>query len=80
MLKFLSALIFTIALLVGLGALPSLTYATSDEEAKATDPLMVAMSHGDHDDDEEDDDDDDEDDDDEDDDDEDEDDEDEDDE
>ena len=37
MLKFLSSLIFAIALLVGLGALPSLSYATSDEEAKVTD-------------------------------------------
>ena len=61
MLKFLSALIFTIALLVGLGALPSLTYATSDEEAKATDSFVVAMSHGDHDEDDDDEDDDDED-------------------
>jgi phosphopantothenoylcysteine synthetase/decarboxylase len=57
MLKFLSALVFAIAVLIGLGALPSLSYATSDEEAKAADPLVVAMSHGDHDEDKDDDDD-----------------------
>jgi hypothetical protein len=51
MLKLLSVLMFAIALLIGLGALPSLSYAISDDEAKAAESFVVAMEHGDHDDD-----------------------------
>ena len=50
--KLLSVLMSAIALLIGLGALPSLSYAISNEEAKTAESFVVAMEHGDHDDDE----------------------------
>jgi len=49
--KLLSVLMSAIALLIGLGALPSLSYAISNEEAKTAESFVVAMEHGDHDDD-----------------------------
>jgi len=47
MVKLLSALVFAIALLFGLGSVPSASYAASDEGAKDAKPIVVAMEHGD---------------------------------
>jgi len=47
MVKLLSALVFAVALLFGLGSVPSASYASSDEEAKDAKPIVVAMEHGD---------------------------------
>ena len=50
--KHLSVLMSAIALLIGLGALPSLSYDISNEEAKTAESFVVALEHGVHDDDE----------------------------
>jgi hypothetical protein len=47
MVRLLSALVFAVVLLFGLGSVPSASYAASNEGGKGAKPIVVAMEHGD---------------------------------